>query len=112
MEKYITTHKYKDIGLCGQRFNIHYGEEIERNGNILCINGLDICHAESDNGFKHFSWNEDGRGLERGAITYAIAYGDNGYPVALSDEEKDVFRKRWGKYLRTNSDAEIVNAEF
>lgn len=67
---YITTNRYKSVALCGKELNIPYGEAIDERGGVLYWHNQAVCAVESDNGFRHFSWNGDERGKERGARTY------------------------------------------
>ena len=74
---YVTHHRYKELALCGERLNIPYGTELHTEGYSLVLpDGREVCYSTSENAKKHFARNDDGRGLERGALTYAIAYSN------------------------------------
>ena len=75
--KYITHHRFKELALCGSQLNIPYGTELECVGETLITpEGKAVCYRRSESGKKHFARNDDGRGLERGRLTHALAYSN------------------------------------
>lgn len=112
MNSYVATKQFRGVGLSGDYLVIHFGQALDEHEGVLYWQGKAVCLVDSVNGSKHFSWDGDGRGKERGALTYALAYGDGGQSWAFSESEKDLMRNKWGRYLRSLSDTNIVNAEF
>lgn len=113
--KYVTHHRFKELALCGERLNIPYGTELEVAGySIVTADGRPICYYTSENAKKHFARNDDGRGLERGALTYAIAYSsrDAGNGFRFSDEQAEILVKDWGHFLREDVDVILFNEDF
>lgn len=113
--KYITHQRFKELALCGERLNIPYGTEVETNRGILVtLDKKTICSVISENAKKHFARNDDGLGLERGAITYAIAYGrrDAGNGHRFSDTQVAMLKKDWPHFLRQNLDVILFNDTF
>lgn len=116
--QYITHHRFKDKAICGQA-NIPYGTELTLVGNCLCLlDGRPICYNTSENAKKHFARNDDGKGLDRGKLTYAIAYsqrinyGENGRRQRFTDGEIELLEGKWSCFLRQDVEAIIFNEEF
>lgn len=113
--KYITHHRFKELALCGERLNIPYGTELDTEGCVIVMpDGRAICYATSENAKRHFAWNDDGKGLERGALTYAIAYGkrkvEGGF--RFSEDESRILLRDWGDFLRHDVDVILFNGDF
>ena len=91
--KYITHNRFKKLAACGEAVNIPYGTEMETAGDfIITTEGKPICYATSEAAKMHFARNDDGQGLERGKLTWAIAYsqrvrtGPNGRQQRFTEE--------------------------
>lgn len=113
--KYVTHHRFKELALCGERLNIPYGTELDTEDySIVMPDGRAICYSTSENAKKHFARNDDGRGLERGALTYAIAYSrrDAGNGFRFSEEEAEILTRDWGHFLRPDVDVILFNEDF
>lgn len=113
--KYITHHRFKELAACGEVLNIPYGTELETVGNfIITPQGKAICYAVSENAKLHFSRNDDGHGLERGKLTYAIAYSNrkkkNGF--RFSESEAEMLEREWSHFLRQDVDMILFNEDF
>lgn len=116
---YVTHHRYKELALCGERLNIPYGTELHTEGcSIIMQDGRAVCYSTSENAKKHFSWNGDGRGLERGAATYAIAYSNRerysteGRRQRFSDGEIEMLKREWSHFLRQDVEVILFNEDF
>lgn len=80
--KYITHNRFKKLAACGEAVNIPYGTEMETAGDfIITTEGKPICYATSEAAKMHFARNDDGQGLERGKLTWAIAYSQRCGPA-------------------------------
>lgn len=113
--KYITHHRFKGLAICGEQVNIPYGTELETEGySIVMPDGRPICYYSSENAQKHFAINEDGRGLERGALTYALAYShrDAGNGFRFSDKEAETLTRDWSHFLCKDADVILFNEDF
>jgi len=118
--RFITHHRYKDLALCGECLNIAYGTELKTDGETLVTSdGKAVCYRTSENAQKHFACNDDGKGILRGALTYAIAYGNRqrksvtgGAIYRFSDEEREMLWRYWRHFLRIDVDVIIFNEEF
>ncbi len=56
----------------GERVNIPYGTALEAADGWLLWRGAPLCRVHSQNALDYFSRNDDGKGLERGALVGAI----------------------------------------
>lgn len=112
--EYITHHRFKGLALCGGRLNLPYGTELHTDGcTIVTPDGKAVCYQTSENAKRHFARNDDGRGLERGALTYAIAYSDrNAGGFRFSEAEAEILAKDWTHFLRPDVDVILFNDAF
>lgn len=117
--KYITHHRYKELALCQEQLNLSYNTEIICKDNILyTLNNKPICILRSENGKKHFARNDDSKGLERGALTYAIAYSPrekkckDGSIRRFSDKEQEILCSDWAHFLRSDTNVILFNDAF
>ena len=113
--KYITHHRFKKLAICGERLNIPYGTELETAGDfIVTQEGKAICYSTSENAKLHFARNDDGKGLKRGKLTYAIAYGKRakGNGFRFSESEREMLERDWPHFLRQDVDALLFNETF
>ena len=67
MSKYITKKRMKEAGIAGH-VNIPYGTEVEEVDGLIIYKGAAVCAITSRNAHLHFAKNDDGKGLERGAL--------------------------------------------
>ncbi|MCD7732391.1 MAG: hypothetical protein LUH56_03005 [Oscillospiraceae bacterium] len=116
--EYITHHRFKGIGLCGKRLNLPYATKVTLEGDILKTkDGEPICFVTSENSKRHFSRNDDGCGIERGKLTYAIAFGnrvcfENGRRQKFSDSEILMLERHYSEWLRKDVSVILFNDSF
>lgn len=113
--KYVTHHRFRELALCGEQLNLPYGTELECVGETLITpEGKAVCYRRSENAKQHFARNDDGRGLERGRLTHAIAYSSRnaGNGFRFSEEEGKTLTRDWGRFLRTDLDFIQFNDDF
>lgn len=113
--KYITHHRFKGLSICGKQLNLPYGTELDTIGDFLITKEQQpVCYKTSENAKIHFAVNDDGHGLERGALTYAIAYSNrhakNGF--RFSDNEQEILERDWSHFLRHDVDTFLFNEDF
>ena len=113
--KYITHNRFKKLAACGETLNIPYGTELETAGNfIVTPEGKPICYTTSENAKMHFARNDDGQGLRRGKLTWAIAYsqrvrtGPNGRQQRFTEQEIKLLEEKWAHFLR--QDVEVIRS--
>ena len=114
--KYITHRRFKKLSALGKQLNIPYGTELETTNDctIVTPKGEPVCYTTSENAKLHFARNNDGRGLERGKLTYAIAYAKRGKGngFRFSDSEIKMLKRDWSHFLRQDVDTIIFNEDF
>lgn len=116
---YITHRRHRDTALCGKRLNIPYGTPLTVTGNcLITLDGQPVCFRNSENAKQHFAINDDGMGMVRGALTYAIAYsprdrtGPDGKKQRFTTDEIATLQRDWGRYLRQDLDVILFNDDF
>lgn len=99
--------------------NVRYGTEYETIGDFIATSeGLGICFTTSEIAHQYFAVNDDGRGLERGALTYAIAYSNrsrewsDGSVHRFSEADAEMLERSWGHWLRQDVDTILFNEDF
>lgn len=112
--EYITHRRFKRKAICGM-LNLRYSTKLHYNGGMLTLeDGRLVCFATSENAKLHFARNDDGMGLERGALTYAIAYaprkGMKGY--RFTEAERGMLGKKYSHWLRQDVDMILFNNDF
>ena len=105
--RYVTFRRYVDDNtLCGHRLNLSYGtpvHTIDDSGSDMLLTEQNeaVCMARSQDGCTHFARDDDGRGLERGAYTYAIAHasrqGNDGF--RFTADEIGILVRDWSHWL-------------
>ena len=116
--KYIAHRRFKGEGLCGKMLNIPYGTKLkaDENGMLSTKTGDTICHINSDNGKMHFAPDDDGKGLERGKYTYAIAYSRKGMTpdggFRLSEKQRSIIVRHYQRFIVPEHDFIIFNNSF
>ena len=85
---------------------------------IITTEGKPICYATSEAAKMHFARNDDGQGLERGKLTWAIAYskrvrtGPNGRQQRFTEEEIELLERKWAHFLRQDVEVILFNEDF
>lgn len=114
--KYICHRKYNKIGACNELYNIEVGQTFFTIGKYIADDSKAICHIASEDAFKYFAKDDDGQGLERGRLTYEIAYADrhpnsnNGF--RFTEAERDMLVEQYGQYIKDNTEYLRFNYDF
>lgn len=72
--KYICTRDYSGVIGTGDTANLAYGAEFDTIGSFIAYDNKAICRIGSQIAREYFALNDDGNGLERGAITHYFAF--------------------------------------
>lgn len=102
---YICHRSYSGLAETGKTVHIKRGKEYPLLGTRIARNNASICAVSSSVGRLHFARNDDGQGLKRGALTYAIAYRrrerehSDGRVFRFSEAEIDMLRREWNHFL-------------
>lgn len=113
--KFVAHRRFRGLAACGQHLNIPYGRELGTEGNfIVTKDGKPICLTTSEIAKQYFACNDDGKGLRRGALTYAIAYDrrDGGGGWRFSEQEIKMLEWFWSKWLRQDTSTILFNEDF
>ena len=119
--KYICHNRYKGKTMDGSEVLVRRKKELVREGDTLFYEGKAVCIHRSLVGKQHFAVNDDGKGLERGLITYALAYAprprwseDKERPrqQRFTDAELKTLSEKWSQYLKPNIDMLLFNDAF
>lgn len=87
--QYVARRRARFKGCEGQQVNIPYGTVLDAQDGILRWEGKRLCVDTSNNAHDYFSQNDDGLGLERGALVGTII-------SRLEKQDKD-YQNRWDK---------------
>lgn len=107
--KYICHRPFFGKSLSCSKECILCGTELTSIGRFLAIGNRAICMMNSENSHRHFARNDDGKGIERGNLTYAIAYGKrkrkhaDGSCYRFSEEEIDMLVNNYGTFLKSKA---------
>ena len=117
--KFVAHHRYRGLDAGGKPMNVRYGTEYETIGDFIATRlGRGICFTTSDTAKEYFAVNDDGRGLERGALTHAIAYSrrERKWPDKsihrFDQAEVEMLERNWSHWLRQDVDTIIFNNDF
>lgn len=118
--EYIVHRRYKGTAAGGGAVNLPYGTRLHTAGAfILTPDGVPLCYPDSENGHRHLAPNDDGQGLRRGALTYAIAYAvrkrrsdDGKTRQRFTDAEIATLERDWRRYLIPDITTVLFNDAF
>lgn len=114
--KYIIHHRLKGSTISGQ-VNLPYGTKLVSNDNRFIIGSSGtICVIGSEQYNQHIAPNDDNNGLERGAITYAIAYKNtptySSRGQRFTEEQINILTSKYQRFLVPDVDAILFNTKF
>lgn len=121
LQNYVCHKNYSGKTMQANQIEIEQGESLERQGDVLFYKGEPVCIYRSLVGKQHFSANDDGCGLERGTLTWALAYeprlcfgGDKeqGPQQRFTDDEIEVLLTKWQHFLKPDIDFILFNDSF
>ena len=112
--KYVACRRFRGKDLNGVSVNIPYGSELNTNGKYICLGHVPVCFEKSQTAHKYFAINEDGKGLERGTLTFLLAFMPRKTKCGFryTDKERAMLINNWGKYIRQDVDMFLFNHEF
>lgn len=89
MNEYMVKKRFRGKAICGD-VNLPYGTPADlKNGNMITVNGKDICRITSQNAYDFFVRNDDGNGYERANLIQKI--------MCKLVSKDDNYQKRWDK---------------
>ena len=114
--KYITHRRYKKTGASGKEYNFARETKLDTIGEFIAFGNEAVCNIRSQDAYEYFSRNDDDKGLERGKLTYEIAFlkrkpnEDNEY--RFTPEEIEMLEDKYSHWLRQDSDTILFNYDF
>lgn len=73
--EYIVHHRCRELSAAGDMLNLPYGTRLNTIGDFIATaEGRAICFTTSELAHRYMARNDDGRGLERGKVSWAIAH--------------------------------------
>lgn len=97
----------------GDYLNLPYGTKLICINNILYYQNKPVCFTTSENAKRHFSRNDDNLGLERGALTYAIAFAKRDRAgFRFSEKERNLITEKYRHWLKSEVDYILFNDDF
>jgi len=103
--EYLFHRRFKRKGIGGE-FNLPRGIKCEEVDGTICYQGRPICLNTSQVAKEHFAVNNDGCGLQRGDLTYAIAFG-----TPLTELQQNIARDTpsINRYIRDDCQTILFN---
>ena len=92
--KYICTRDYSGVIGNGDTANLAYGAEFETIGSFIAHDNKAVCRIGSQVAREYFAINDDGNGLERGAITHYFAFEHT-----FSEDETTTLQTKYPQFL-------------
>ena len=114
--KYICHNRFRKKGASGRKYFFKRGTILDTAGGFIESNNTAVCGTKSEDAHKHFARHDDGRGLERGELTFKIAYAhrkpnkDNEF--RFTPEEREMLRDEYSHWLRDDSETILFNDDF
>ncbi len=106
MHTYICHHQYHGNTESGAHVHIKQGEVLDCIAGRIAHHNASVCLTTSYVAHQHFAVNDDGKGMERGYLTYEIAFAprerehDDGYIYRFSQDELDMLCKDYPHWLK------------
>ena len=107
--KYICIFVYSGKSINCKNVVIPYGSEMSDDDNYIFDSyNNEICRIDSQVGHLHFAFNDDGNGLERGAITRKIIFD-----IRFTQEQTEIIRENYSDFVKDNPFGELMfNNDF
>lgn len=117
--KYILYRRYKGKAVTGKEVNIPATTKLDCTDGVIIYNNEPLCFNTSQIAHEYIARNDDGNGLERGMLTYEIAFSnrkrfsnDKTRQQRFTDEEIELLSTKWQKYLNPDVDVILFNQAF
>lgn len=116
---YITHRRFRGKALSGKEVNIPAMTKLDGEDGLILYNNEPLCFDTSQVAHKYITRNDDGNGMERGMLTYEIAFSnrkrfsnDKTRRQRFTDEEIELLSTKWQKYLNPDVDVILFNQAF
>lgn len=92
--KYICTRDYSGVIGNGDTADVAYGAEFDTIGSFIAFENKAVCRIGSQIAREYFAINDDGNGLERGAITHYFAFEHS-----FTEDEAATLQTKYPQFL-------------
>ena len=118
--EYIVHHRCRELSAAGDRLNLPYGTRLNTIGDFISTaEGGAICFTTGELAHRYMARYDDGRGLERGKVSWAIAYSrrerrsdDGRHRQRFTDREIEMLEREWSRYLVPDAETILFNHAF
>ena len=117
--EYIVHHRCREISATGERVNLPYGSRFQTIGDFIATpDAKALCDTTSDMAHRYFGRNDDGKGLQRGTLTHAIAFqyrerkGPDGRRQRFTEAEIETLERDWSRFLVPDVSVILFNHDF
>ena len=115
--KYVAHRDYSGMTLDSSKVTVKIpkGTSLECKDRLIWYDGVAVCMKDSYTGHRHFARDDDGRGLERGELTYKLAYAPRiieGTGYRFTDEERKMISEKYSRWLKPKLCAILFNDNF
>lgn len=114
--KYICHKEYKKMGASGDIYNFKREIELNTIGDFIAYENKAVCSVRSADAYMYFARNDDDKGLERGKLTYAIAFSqrkpNKANKFRFTPEERDMLYLEYPHFLKTELYFIVFNYDF
>lgn len=118
--EYIVHRRCRETSATGDKLNLPYGTRLQTIGDFIATpEGKAVCFTTSELAHRFMARNDDGRGLERGKLTWAIAYSprdrrsdDGKRRQRFTDAEIRMLERDWSRYLVPDIETILFNNAF
>lgn len=114
--RYICHKRYDKTGADEKRHIIRRKTRLESIAGFIAEGSSAVCRITSEDARRHFARDDDGKGLERGRLSWKIAYAprhpneDNEF--RFTPGEIEMLRKDYGRFLEDDKDVILFNSDF
>ena len=116
--EYICHHRFKGQTAGAGEMNIPFGSKFQTIGKFIATpDAKGICYITSNTAHRYFARNDDGEGLKRVELTYAIAYAKrerkhkDGHIFRLSEDEIEMLMRNYPHFLK-DTETILFNHDF
>ena len=115
--EYITHRPFHGVTEAGRLLEIPVSTVLPVLGERIAKDNASVCTVRSHIAYKFFARNDDGMGMERGKLTYAIAYAPrvrlhkDGHVFRFSEDEAALLNEKYKHFLKP-VDTIIFNHDF
>ena len=111
--EYICHNRFNELTMQGHKKLIRRGDRLFKRGDILYYKDAPVCVWRSLAAKSHFAVNHDNHGLERGDLTYKLAYARRGDGSSrFTEQEQDLLRSKYNNLLKPLEDVILFNDRF